>query len=80
MSLAAETREAVRTHPFLLDALRAGVVNYNAAAAWLVTPAPLGDGIYVAVFATLGAVAIIALHHGNIRRLLRGEEDRIGGD
>ncbi|MEF8788117.1 MAG: glycerol-3-phosphate 1-O-acyltransferase PlsY [Planctomycetota bacterium] len=51
-----------------------------AAAAWLVTPAPLGDGIYVAVFATVGAVAIIALHHGNIRRLLRGEEDRIGAD
>lgn len=36
MSLAAETREAVRTHPFLLDALRAGIVNYSAAAAWLV--------------------------------------------
>lgn len=34
-SLAAETREAVQTHPFLLDALRAGVVNYSAAAAWL---------------------------------------------
>jgi len=32
MSLAATTREAVRERPFLYDALRAGVVNYTAAA------------------------------------------------
>jgi hypothetical protein len=32
MSLAAATRDAVREHPFLYDALRAGVVNYTAAA------------------------------------------------
>ena len=32
MSLAAATREAVRRRPFLLAALRAGVVNYTAAA------------------------------------------------
>lgn len=32
MSLAAATREAVRERPFLYDALRAGVVNYTAAA------------------------------------------------
>lgn len=32
MSLAAETREAVRARPFLLAGLRAGVVNYAAAA------------------------------------------------
>ena len=32
MSLAAATREAVRERPFLFDALRAGVVNYTAAA------------------------------------------------
>jgi len=32
MSLAAETREAVRETPFLYEALRAGVVNYSAAA------------------------------------------------
>lgn len=31
-SLAARTREAVREEPFLYDALRAGVVNYTAAA------------------------------------------------
>jgi len=35
MSLAAEAREAARARPFLLTALRAGVVNYSAAAAFL---------------------------------------------
>ncbi|PSP75382.1 hypothetical protein BRC81_15830 [Halobacteriales archaeon QS_1_68_20] len=35
MSLAAEAREAVRRHPFLLAGLRAGVVNYTAAARFL---------------------------------------------
>ena len=35
MSLAERTRAAVRDHPFLLDALRAGVVNYSAAARFL---------------------------------------------
>jgi len=35
MTLAAETREAVRRRPFLHDALRAGVVNYSAAARYL---------------------------------------------
>lgn len=35
MTLAADTREAVRQHPFLYDALRAGVVNYSAAARYL---------------------------------------------
>ena len=34
-SQAAEARRAAREHPFLLDALRAGVVNYTAAAAFL---------------------------------------------
>lgn len=32
MSLAADTRAAVRVRPYLLEALRAGVVNYAAAA------------------------------------------------
>ena len=32
MSLAAATRDAVRERPFLYDALRAGIVNYTAAA------------------------------------------------
>ena len=32
MSLAAETREAVRRRPVLFDGLRAGIVNYTAAA------------------------------------------------
>lgn len=35
MSLAADARAAVREHPFLLDALRADVVNYTAAADFL---------------------------------------------
>ena len=35
MTLAADTREAVRRNPFLYDALRAGVVNYSAAARFL---------------------------------------------
>lgn len=35
MSLAEDTRAAVRRHPFLLAALRAGVVNYTAAARFL---------------------------------------------
>lgn len=43
MSLAAEAREAVRARPFVLDALRAGVLNHSAAAAWLVDEAAL-DG------------------------------------
>lgn len=43
MSLAAETREAVRARPFVLDALRAGLLNHSAAAAWLAEAADL-DG------------------------------------
>ncbi|WP_410765073.1 hypothetical protein [Haloferax sp. DFSO60] len=35
MSLAADARDAVRKRPFLLAALRAGVVNYSAAAEFL---------------------------------------------
>ena len=35
MTIAEETRQAVRRHPFLLDALNAGVVNYTAAARYL---------------------------------------------
>jgi len=35
VTLAEQTREAVRRHPFLYDALRAGVVNYSAAARFL---------------------------------------------
>jgi len=43
MSLAAETREAARSRPFVLDALRAGVLNHSAAAAWLADEVGLGD-------------------------------------
>jgi hypothetical protein len=35
MSIAETTRDAIRRQPFLLDALRAGVLNYSAAAAFL---------------------------------------------
>lgn len=35
MSLAERTRQAVRERPFLLDALRAGVLNYTATARFL---------------------------------------------
>jgi hypothetical protein len=43
MSLAAETRDAARARPFVLDALRAGVLNHSAAADWLADEAGL-DG------------------------------------
>lgn len=52
MSLAADTREAVRSRPFVLDALRAGLLNHSAAAAWLVEAADL-DGDPDAVAAAL---------------------------
>lgn len=45
MTIAAETRRAVRARPFLRDALRAGCVNYTAAARFL----DLGDEEAVAV-------------------------------
>ncbi|RXK49530.1 DUF7523 family protein [Halorientalis pallida] len=49
MSLASRTREAVRRHPFLYEALRAGVVNYTAAARYL----DLGADDHEAVVAAL---------------------------
>ena len=44
MSLAATTRDAVRDRPFLLDALRAGVLNYAAAARLLSDEVDALDG------------------------------------
>lgn len=35
MTVASETRAAVREHPFVYDALRAGILNYTAAARFL---------------------------------------------
>ncbi|MDB2245081.1 hypothetical protein PM076_00545 [Halorubrum ezzemoulense] len=52
MSLAADTRAAVRARPFVLDALRAGLLNHSAAAAWLAEAAAL-DGEPDAVAAAL---------------------------
>jgi hypothetical protein len=35
MSLASDTREAVRAHPFIYEGVRAGILNYSAAARYL---------------------------------------------
>lgn len=43
MSLAEQTREAVRRRPFLQEALRAGVVNYTAAARFLAPEIDVAD-------------------------------------
>lgn len=48
MSLAAETRDAVAEQPFLVSALRAGIVNYTAAARFLEI-----DGEHEAIAAAL---------------------------
>ncbi|ELZ59145.1 MULTISPECIES: DUF7523 family protein [Halorubrum] len=52
MSLAADTREAVRSRPFVFDALRAGLLNHSAAAEWLAETADL-DGDSDAIAAAL---------------------------
>jgi hypothetical protein len=49
VTLAADTRAAVDAHPFLYEALRAGVVNYSAAARFL----DVGEGETDAVVAAL---------------------------
>lgn len=49
MSTAAATREAVREQPFLLLALRAGVVNYTAAAQFLEVDAGDDDAVATAL-------------------------------
>jgi hypothetical protein len=63
MSLAAETREAVRAEPFLYDALRAGVLNYTAAARHL----------------ALGEEEAVAAALRRYREDLPGPEDVDGG-
>lgn len=76
MSLAAATRDAVRERPFLRAALRAGIVNYTAAADWLVErDAVDGDREAVAtalrrfaadlpVYATEDRRASVSMHSG----------------
>lgn len=49
-----------------------------AVSAWFVSFDPLGAGIYRTVFCTVAGFGVIVLHHSNIRRLLRGEEHKIG--
>lgn len=56
MSLAAETRAAARERPFLVTALRAGVVNFTAAAEWLADDVAL-DGDTEAVATALSRFA-----------------------
>lgn len=56
MSLAAETRAAARERPFLVTALRARVVNFTAAADWLIEEATL-DGDTEAVATALSRFA-----------------------
>jgi len=49
-----------------------------AISAWTLSGDPLRSARYGTAFATAGALLVIALHHGNIRRLLAGTEHRIG--
>ncbi|WP_144924731.1 DUF7523 family protein [Halorubrum salsamenti] len=86
MSLAAETREAARERPFVLDALRAGVLNHSAAAAWLADEAGLDgdpDAIATALrrfreelpdYATVDRAASVSMRSGV------GVVDGDGGD
>ncbi len=48
------------------------------AAVWTLHPDPLGEGIFVTLFALAGGLLVIWLHRANIRRLLAGTEHRIG--
>ncbi len=45
---------------------------------WFVYPAPLGTGMGRTLFCTLAGIFVIILHHSNIRRLIQGEEHKIG--
>ena len=49
-----------------------------AASAWFLTPDATTTGVFGAGVATVGAVAVIALHRANIKRLLSGKERKIG--
>ena len=49
-----------------------------AVAVWLLHGDPLGSGVFLTVFATLGAAFIIQRHRGNIRRLIAGTEHKVG--
>jgi hypothetical protein len=53
MTVAADTREAVRSNPFLQTALRAGVVNYTAAARFLDDRGAIDGGDQEAIAAAL---------------------------
>jgi hypothetical protein len=67
MTVAAATRDAVRARPFLLDALRAGVVNYTAAARYL----DVGDEAAVAAALRRFAEELPAYAHPATGRSVR---------
>jgi glycerol-3-phosphate acyltransferase PlsY len=50
-----------------------------AVSVWFIHPEPAGKGLFLVAVAALAALLVIALHRGNIRRLLAGQEHRIGG-
>jgi acyl phosphate:glycerol-3-phosphate acyltransferase len=49
------------------------------ASAFMLQGEPLGRGLYVTLFAGLGALLSIIRHRANIGRILNGTENRIGG-
>lgn len=49
-------------------------------ALWLLHPEPFGSGRYAMGLSVFGGLLVIALHHANIARLLKGTERRVGGD
>lgn len=79
MSIAERTREAVDRHPFLVEALRAGVVNFTAAARFL----DIGDTDAVAAALRRYADELPERDHseGSIRlRMTTGIGRTTGGD
>ncbi len=46
-------------------------------AVWLMSPWP--EAAYLTGFTTFGGLLVVWLHRGNVRRLLRGTEHKIGG-
>ena len=50
-----------------------------AAGAWTLHAEPMEEGVWRTAFCTVAGLMVIVLHHGNIRRLLKGTEHKIGG-
>ncbi|MBX0324592.1 hypothetical protein EGH21_16305 [Halomicroarcula sp. F13] len=79
MSLAAATRDAVRTRPFLYDALRAGVVNYTAAARTLDVDGDT-DAVATALRRFAEELPDDPAHESEARVSMRSGLGRSGGD